>query len=135
MGRARNLGEEPRLHVVAGPQQIDRLRGRGRDRVFALDKEEAELVAPALLVQLAHELQALVVLRTDHRPQSSHSPWKSNTATRCGPLFGNRSTSSEKPSSSGARPVVTKTSGGAGHVRHAARTTWPEAPCGRCRPA
>ena len=40
------------------------------DEVLALDDEQAELVAPAPLVQLADELQLLVVARGDHRRAS-----------------------------------------------------------------
>ena len=61
MRRRRDLGQQLRLDVLAGAQQVDRLGRRSLDRVLALDEEEAELVAPALLVQLAHALQALVV--------------------------------------------------------------------------
>src|SRR5581483_2067800 len=82
MRRARDLGEELRLHVLAGAQQVDGLGARRVDRILTLDEEEPELVAPALVVQLSHELQALVVLRADHRPQSSQAPWKSNTSSR-----------------------------------------------------
>ena len=48
-------------------------------------------------------------LRDDHAhlPHSSHSPWKSKTASRCRPPPGQRSTSSAKPSSSGAVPPPT----------------------------
>ena len=66
MRRGRDLGEELRLDVVAGSQQVDRLGGRSLDRVLALDEEEAELVAPAPLVQLPDELEALVVPGDDH---------------------------------------------------------------------
>ena len=61
MRGARDVGEQLRLDVLAGAQQVDRLGGRGLDRVLALDEEEAELVAPAPVVQLADELQPLVV--------------------------------------------------------------------------
>ena len=63
-----------RLDVVAGAQQVDRLGGRRRDSVLALDEEEAELVAPALLVQLADELQPLVVARGDHASAAPVEP-------------------------------------------------------------
>ena len=61
MRRRRDLGEQRRLDVLARDEQLDRLGGRRRDEILALAGEEAELVAPAPLVQLAHELQLLVV--------------------------------------------------------------------------
>ncbi len=75
MRRRRHLGEQARLDVLARPQQVDRLGRRGRDRVLALDEEEAELVAPATLVQLADEPQPFVVARDDHRFHSSQAAW------------------------------------------------------------
>src|SRR5207248_9539197 len=60
-----DLGEQRRLDVLTGDEQLDRL-GRGRPhQVFAFDEEEPELVAPPPLVQLAHELPLLVVARGD----------------------------------------------------------------------
>ena len=61
MRRRRDLGEQLRLDVLACAEEVDRLGGRRLDGVLALDEEEAELVAPPLVVQLAHELQPLVV--------------------------------------------------------------------------
>ena len=66
MGGGRDVREELRLDVVTGSQQVDRLGGRSLDRVLALDEEEAELVAPAPLVQLPNELETLVVPGDDH---------------------------------------------------------------------
>ena len=63
---ARDLREQLRVDVLAGAQQVDRLGGRRLDRVLALDEEEPELLAPAPVVQLADELQALVVPGDDH---------------------------------------------------------------------
>ena len=68
MSERRHLGEQPRLDVVARDEQLDRLDPcrRGRiDEVLSLDEEEPELVAPAALVQLADELQLLVVPGAD----------------------------------------------------------------------
>jgi hypothetical protein len=68
MRERRYLREQVRLDVVAGEQQLDRLDPycrRGADEIFALDEEEPELVAPAALVQLADELELLVVAGAD----------------------------------------------------------------------
>ena len=54
------------LDVLARDQQFDRLGRRGRDEVLALADEQPELVAPPPLVQLADELELLVVARRDH---------------------------------------------------------------------
>ncbi len=61
MGRGRDLGEQLRLDVLARNEQLDRLGGRRLDEILALADEQPELVAPAPLVQLADELQLLVV--------------------------------------------------------------------------
>src|SRR5205823_3606879 len=111
MRRGRDLRQQARLDVLPRAQHVDRRRACRRDRVLPLDDEETELVAPALVVQLSHELQAFVVARGDdrYRPQSSQAPWKSKIASRSEAPSGKLSTSSAKPSSSGARPVVMKT--------------------------
>ena len=62
----RDLGEQPRLDVLARDEQLDRLGRRRLDEILALADEEPELVAPAPLVQLADELELLVVARRDH---------------------------------------------------------------------
>jgi hypothetical protein len=51
--RGRNLGEQPRLDVLSGAQQVDGRSGRSRDSVLALDEEEAELVAPRPVMEPA----------------------------------------------------------------------------------
>jgi hypothetical protein len=61
MGRSPDLGEQLRLDVLPRAQHVDGRRGRGCNRVLAFNEEEAELVAPAPVVQLANQLQALVV--------------------------------------------------------------------------
>jgi hypothetical protein len=64
----RHLGQQRRLDVLAGDQDIDRLEAAGVggvDEVLTLDEEEPELVAPASLVQLADELEPLVVAGGD----------------------------------------------------------------------
>jgi hypothetical protein len=58
----RDLREQRRLDVVPGHEQIDRLdTGRRLDEILALDDEQPELVAPAPVVELADELEPLVV--------------------------------------------------------------------------
>ena len=81
MRRRRDLREEPRVDVRSGAQQLDRLGGRRVDGVLALDEEETELVTPAPVVQLAHELELLVVARDDHA-HSNHAAWWSTCARR-----------------------------------------------------
>ena len=66
MRRRRHLGEESRLDVDPGAEQVDRLGGGRVDGVLALDEEEPELLAPATVVQLPNELEALVVPGDDH---------------------------------------------------------------------
>jgi len=64
----RDLGEERRLDVLSGDEQLDRFdTGRnGRvHKVFALGDEQPELVAPAPVVELADELEPLVVAGGD----------------------------------------------------------------------
>ena len=92
MPGGRHLGEELRLDVLPGPQQIDRLGRRRLDGVLPLDEEEAELLAPAPLVQLAHELQALVVPARDHRPDATGLTdiCRYRNILRHGPLFDDR---------------------------------------------
>jgi hypothetical protein len=68
MSERRDLGEQRRLDVLTGNQTLDLLEAaieRGDDEVLALEEEEPELVAPASLVQLADELELLVVARAD----------------------------------------------------------------------
>ena len=86
---------------------------RSGDRILAFDEEEAELVAPRLRVQLAHELQPVVVLRNDHfyPPHSSQSPWKSKTASRLRSLPGRFWLSRPYPSSFGDWPVPRNVNG------------------------
>src|SRR5262249_17738919 len=68
MSECRHLCQQPRLHVLAGDEQLNRLetgRPRGVDAILALDEEQPELFAPAAVVQLADELELLVVARAD----------------------------------------------------------------------
>jgi hypothetical protein len=57
---ARDLGEELRLDVLPRDEVLDRLDLRCLDEILALDDEEAELVPPAPVAELADELQPLV---------------------------------------------------------------------------
>jgi hypothetical protein len=66
MRERRDLREQRRLDVLARDQQLDRLDAGGRlDQVLPLDGEQPELVPPAPLVELADELEPLVVARGD----------------------------------------------------------------------
>jgi hypothetical protein len=62
MRERRYLGEQPRRDVLARDEQVDRLEARRRlDEVFPLRDEQPELVTPAPFVELADELEPLVV--------------------------------------------------------------------------
>jgi hypothetical protein len=68
MAERRDVGEERRLDVLAGDEQLVRVisgRERGGDEILPLGDEQAELVAPAALVELANELELLVLARGD----------------------------------------------------------------------
>ena len=62
----RHLGEQRRLDVLSRDEQVDRLDAGGRlDEVLTLRDEQLELVAPAPVVELADELEPLVVAGGD----------------------------------------------------------------------
>jgi hypothetical protein len=64
MAQGRDAGEQPRLDVLAGDEQVHLLVAavlRGRDEVLPLRDEQPELVPPAPVVQLPDELELLVV--------------------------------------------------------------------------
>jgi hypothetical protein len=62
MRERRHLGKERRVDVLPGDEQLDRLElTGGLDEILALDDEQLELVAPAPVVELADELEPLVV--------------------------------------------------------------------------
>jgi hypothetical protein len=68
MPKRRDLAEELRLNVIPRDQELDRLDPcieRGFDEIFSLRREESELVAPAAVVQLADELELLVLAGSD----------------------------------------------------------------------
>jgi hypothetical protein len=68
MPKRRDLAEQLRLDVLARDQELDRLdpcAERGVDEIFSLRREESELVAPAAVVQLADELELLVLAGGD----------------------------------------------------------------------
>jgi hypothetical protein len=68
MPERRDVGEQRRLDVLAGDQQLHGLEARiacGVDEILALSDEQPQLLAPAPLVQLADELELLVVARAD----------------------------------------------------------------------
>jgi hypothetical protein len=62
MPKARHPCEQLRFDVLTGDEELHRLDLRRLDEILALDDEEAELVAPAPVAELADELQPLVVL-------------------------------------------------------------------------
>jgi hypothetical protein len=61
----RHLRQELRRDVVACHEQIDRIGPGGDDEILALRDEQLELVAPAPVVELADELEPLVVAGGD----------------------------------------------------------------------
>jgi hypothetical protein len=66
MRERRGLGQERRLDVLARDEQVDRLdAGRGLDEILTLRDEQLELVAPAPVMELADELEPLVVAGGD----------------------------------------------------------------------
>jgi hypothetical protein len=68
MRQGGRLGEQLRLDILAGDEQVGGLEPRrepGLDEILPLDCEQAELVAPAAVTQLADELQPLVVAGGD----------------------------------------------------------------------
>jgi hypothetical protein len=68
MSERRYLREQLRLNVLACDENVRGLEAGiepGLDEVLALDREQPELVAPAPVVQLADELEPLVVARGD----------------------------------------------------------------------
>jgi hypothetical protein len=59
MTERRDLGQQRRLDVLSRDEQLDGLvtgRARRVDEILALGDEQAQLVAPPALVQLADEL-------------------------------------------------------------------------------
>ena len=63
----RDLREQARLDVLPRDEQRNGLGGRRGDEVLALADEQPELVPPAPLLQLADELELLVLARADQR--------------------------------------------------------------------
>jgi len=62
----RDLGQERGLDVLARDEQVDRLDPAGRlDEILTLRDEQLELVAPAPVMELADELEPLVVAGSD----------------------------------------------------------------------
>src|SRR5207244_10666427 len=84
MPEGRDLGQERRLDVLSGDEELDRLDPgveRSVHEILTLSDEEPELVAPAAILQLANELELLVVERGDQTSHSSQAPWKSACAS------------------------------------------------------
>jgi hypothetical protein len=61
----RHLREERGLDVLAGDEQVDGLGHGRRDEILTFRDEQPELVAPAPVVELADELEPLVVAGGD----------------------------------------------------------------------
>jgi hypothetical protein len=64
MRERRHLSEQLRLDVLPGHEHVGRLQPRGEpglEQILPLDGEQPELVPPAPVVQLADELEPLVV--------------------------------------------------------------------------
>jgi hypothetical protein len=76
MRERRHLGEQRRLDVLARDEHVDRLDVLG-EQILALDDEQPELVAPAPIVELADELEPLVVARGDQAKKANAGvrPW------------------------------------------------------------
>ena len=77
-------GEQLGLDVLAGDEQLDRLQtGRAcrLDQILALGDEQAQLLPPALRLQLADELELLVRRRRD-QDESGFRYWSLRLATR-----------------------------------------------------
>jgi hypothetical protein len=68
MPERRHLRQQLRSDVVPGDEDVGGLEPRGEpgiDRVLSLDREQPELVTPVPVVELADELEPLVVARGD----------------------------------------------------------------------
>jgi hypothetical protein len=64
MGESRDFREERRLDVLARDEQLDGLDAcslSGGDQILTLSDEEPEFVPPAAVLQLADELELLVL--------------------------------------------------------------------------
>jgi hypothetical protein len=64
----RRLREQLRRNVLSGDEDVSRLEPGGKpglDEILPLDREQPELVPPAPVVELADELEPLVVARGD----------------------------------------------------------------------
>jgi hypothetical protein len=61
MRERRDLREQRRLDVLARDEKLYGLDPRGVDEILALNDEKPKLVAPAPVVELADELELLVV--------------------------------------------------------------------------
>ena len=83
----RHLGEERRLDVLARDEQVDRLDARRRlDEILTLRDEQPELVAPAPVVELADELEPLVVAGGDQAGVDQRvRPWPARRSRRTRP--------------------------------------------------
>jgi hypothetical protein len=68
MSECRHFRQQARLDVLPRDEELGRIQScvhAGLDEILALRDEEPELVAPAAVVQLADELELLVLARGD----------------------------------------------------------------------
>ena len=68
MRERRYLREQLGGNVLSGDENVDRLEPGGEpglEQILPLDREQPELVPPAPVVELADELEPLVVTRGD----------------------------------------------------------------------
>ena len=66
MRQGRDVGEQRRLDILAGDEKLYRLDPGGRlNQVLTFRDEELQLVTPAPVVELADELEPLVVAGGD----------------------------------------------------------------------
>src|SRR2546430_2236822 len=65
MRERRHLGEQLGRNVFPGDQQVDRIGDGGLDQILAFRDEQPKLVSPAPVVELADELEPLVVAGRD----------------------------------------------------------------------
>jgi hypothetical protein len=74
--QSRDLGQQGRLDVLTGNEHFERFDAgaeRSFDEIFSLGDEEPELVAPAAVVQLADELELLVVAGGDQAASDANA--------------------------------------------------------------
>ena len=87
MRERRHLPEQLRLNVRTGHEHVCGLEPRGEtslDQILPLDREQPELVPPVPVVELADELEPLVVARGDQA-----ADWLSSALFACSAIAPN----------------------------------------------